>query len=59
MRRIANAFEIAFQIAIMIGGAIGLGLALDRWLGTLPLFILVFSLLGVGGAFWRIIQLTK
>ncbi len=59
MGRLAFAFEIAFQIVLIIGGSIGLGLVLDHWLGTLPLFVLVFSLLGVGSAFWRIIQLTK
>ena len=59
MGRLAYAFEIAFQIVIIIGGLIGLGLVLDNWLGTLPLFVLVFSLLAVAGAIWRIIQLAK
>lgn len=59
MGRLAYAFEIAFQIVIIIGGAIALGLFLDNWLNTLPLFVIVLSLLGVGSAFWRIIQLTK
>ena len=59
MKRLIGAFDIAFQITLIIGGSIAIGLVLDRWLATLPLFVIVMSLLGIVAAFWRIIQLGK
>src|SRR6056297_2201715 len=41
------AIEIAVVMALFIGG----GFALDRWLGTLPLFMIVFTVLGAVGLF--------
>ena len=59
MKRLVGAFEIAFQVAFMIGGSIALGLVIDHWLSTLPLFVIIMNLLGIAGSFWRIVQLSK
>ncbi|MGE0251264.1 MAG: AtpZ/AtpI family protein [Dongiaceae bacterium] len=46
-----SAWQILIEIAA--GPAVGLliGIALDRWLGTTPLFILLCLFLGLGGGF--------
>ncbi len=53
--RVANddalgmAIEIAMIMALFIGG----GFALDRWIGTLPLFMVIGSVLGAVGLFTK------
>ncbi len=43
------AIEIAVVMALFIGG----GFALDRWLGMLPLFMIVGTVLGAVGLFTK------
>jgi F0F1-type ATP synthase assembly protein I len=43
------AIEIALIMALFIGG----GFALDQWIGTLPLFMIVGTLLGSVGLFTK------
>lgn len=43
------AIEIAMVMALFIGG----GFALDRWIGTLPLFMIIGSVLGAVGLFTK------
>ncbi|SDF42161.1 FoF1-type ATP synthase assembly protein I [Limimonas halophila] len=43
--------------ALAVGVAIGLGL--DKWLGTMPLFLIVFFVLGATAAFMNVIRLAN
>jgi hypothetical protein len=43
------AMEIAIVMALFVGG----GFALDRWLGTLPVFMIVATVLGSVGLFTK------
>ena len=45
---------IEFVIAVLIGG--GIGWYLDQWLGTLPLFLLVFLLFGFAAGIKNVIR---
>ena len=46
----ARAFELTLT-PVILGG---LGCLLDRWLGTRPLFMLLFFLFTVGYVFWKL-----
>jgi len=46
-----DALGMAMEIAIMMALFIGGGFALDRWLGTLPLFMTLGSVVGAVGLF--------
>lgn len=51
--------QIGIEILAGIGGGLLLGWALDRWLGTGPLFLIVFFLLGAAAGMlnaWRRLQ---
>jgi len=62
-----NEFMLAFSYLLQIGIsiiaclAVGifLGWLLDRWLGTTPWLLLVFTLLGIGAAFKSIFDFAK
>ncbi len=43
---------IGFYFALCIVGGIAAGVAIDAWLGTRPLFILLGLLAGMVAAFW-------
>ena len=40
------ALQVAFELVGALGVAVLLGWALDRWLGTAPLFLVIFFFLG-------------
>ncbi|MEA2840871.1 MAG: synthase protein [Methylobacteriaceae bacterium] len=42
---------------IVVGG--GIGWLLDRWLGTKPLLLILFGLLGTAGGFWNVVRATS
>ena len=46
LRRSSGSYELVFSSAIL--ALIGFGL--DRWLGTLPLFVTIFAVVGFSGA---------
>jgi F0F1-type ATP synthase assembly protein I len=48
-----DALGMAIEIAIIMALFIGGGFALDQWLGTLPLFMIVGTLLGSVGLFTK------
>ncbi len=48
---------IAFAVAISIGTAVGYGL--DRWLGTSPLFTIIFFFFGVAAGYLNIFRAIK
>ena len=49
-----SAVGIAFVLAVVIGFLAGLGL--DSWLGTKPIFTLVFFFLGVGAGVLNVVR---
>jgi ATP synthase protein I len=53
---LGKAFKISTELVagVFVGGFIGW--ALDRWLGTNPLFLLIFLLLGIAAGFWNVIR---
>lgn len=55
----ASGMRAGLELAAPIfgGGAIGYGL--DHWLGTLPLFLLIFFFLGVATGFYNVYKLTR
>lgn len=48
-------------IELVAGASIGgvAGYYLDNWLGTLPLFLIVFLLLGFAGGFRNLMRMSK
>ena len=46
-----------FVAAIVVGA--GIGWALDHFLGTNPLFLIVFFFIGVAAGVWNVIKLTS
>lgn len=46
LRRSSGSYELVFSSALL--ALIGFGL--DRWLGTLPLFVTIFAVVGFSGA---------
>lgn len=46
LRRGSGSYELVFSSALL--ALIGFGL--DRWLGTLPLFVTIFAVVGFSGA---------
>ena len=58
-----TAFGFAFRIgvellaALLVGG--GIGWLLDRWFGTLPLFLLIFFFLGAGAGMLNVFRAAK
>jgi len=48
--------SLGFLLVISVGLGVGIGLYLDRWLGTSPWFLVGFFLLGSIGAFVKIFQ---
>ena len=45
-------------IACLIGGVV-IGWFLDKWLGTLPLFLIIFTLSGIGAGFMNVYRITQ
>jgi len=51
-------FRVASELIanVLVGG--GIGWALDKWLGTSPILLLVFLLLGVASGFWSVYRIA-
>jgi ATP synthase protein I len=49
-----SAVGIAFVLAVIMG--FGVGYVLDRWLGTSPLFVIVFFFLGVAAGIVNVVR---
>ena len=62
-RQVAKAFALVGQLGLQMACCIVIssliGIALDRWLGTAPWFIIIFAVLGVGASFKIIIDVSK
>lgn len=42
----SKGYSLALHLVVSTLVGLGLGLALDKWLGTMPLFLLIFMILG-------------
>jgi ATP synthase protein I len=56
---IGFAFRIGVELlaALLVGG--GIGWLLDHWLGTTPLFLLIFFFLGAGAGMLNVFRAAK
>jgi ATP synthase protein I len=58
-----SAYGFAFRVgvemvaALAVGG--GIGWLLDRWLGTMPIFLLIFFLLGAAAGLLNVFRAAK
>lgn len=55
----AVGFRIAIEILAAMAVGIGIGLALDAWLGTKPWLLIVFCILGFGGAMANVMRTAR
>jgi ATP synthase protein I len=55
---IGMAFRIGVELTAALIVGVGLGLLLDYWLGTRPLFLIVFFLLGAGAGMMNVYRAT-
>jgi ATP synthase protein I len=53
------AFAIASHLVAGLAVGAGIGYLLDRWLGTLPAFLLTFFVLGAGAGGMSIFRMVK
>ncbi len=51
--------SLGVEISGAVGGSALAGYALDGWLETSPLFVLVLTVLGTAGAFWRMLRILR
>jgi len=62
-RNIANALSMVSQLGfialVSVGLSVLIGYWLDRWLGTSPVFIILFSLFGIIAAIRAMVSLAK
>ncbi len=52
-------FRVGAELVVNIFAGVLVGVLLDRWLGTMPLFLIIFTLTGIGLAFYRIYKITE
>lgn len=52
-------WRMSLELLAGIVVGLGLGYALDGWLGTKPLFMIILMLLGLGGGFMNVIRVSK
>lgn len=55
----AVGFRIAIEILAAIAVGVGVGLALDLWLGTKPWMLILFCMLGFGGAMANVMRTAR
>jgi len=53
------AFKIATDLVVAIAVGVGIGWALDSWLSTKPLFLLIFFLFGVAAGLLNVIRTAR
>ncbi len=47
------------ELVVSIGAGVFIGLLLDNWLETKPLFLIIFLLAGIGAGFMNIYRITQ
>ncbi len=55
----AVGLRIAVEILAVIAVGVGIGLVLDMWLGTKPWLLILFCLLGFGGAMMNVMRTAR
>ena len=55
----AVGFRIAIEILAAIAVGVGIGIALDAWLGTKPWLLILFCILGFGGAMANVMRTAR
>jgi ATP synthase protein I len=55
----ARSLTIGFTLIVIIGGLTAVGLLVDRWLGTLPLFLLVGLVFGFVASLFYVYRAIK
>ena len=55
-RMMSLAFRMVSELVGGILAGVGIGWVLDRFLGTSPILLIVFSLLGTAAGFWNVIK---
>ncbi|MCL2820096.1 MAG: AtpZ/AtpI family protein [Oscillospiraceae bacterium] len=58
-KAMSHFIQISVSIIACLAVGIFLGWLLDRWLGTSPWFLMIFSFLGVAAAFKSIFDFAK
>ena len=56
---LGKALELGFQIGACVVVGVGLGYYVDRWLGTDPVFLLVFMLFGFAAAIRTLLRFVQ
>lgn len=51
--------RIVAEMVSALAVGVGIGLVLDRWLGTQPWMLIVFFVLGAGAAFSNLVRVAK
>jgi ATP synthase protein I len=55
----ARFLSLGFTLIVIIGGLTAVGLLVDRWLGTLPLFLLVGLVVGFVAGLYYVYRAIK
>lgn len=55
---ISQGVRAGIDLTVPVFAGLGLGYLLDEFLGTLPLFMILFLLLGIGTGFWNVYKMT-
>ena len=52
-RTMALLSQLGFMVLACIMAGFGLGLYIDDWLDTFPVFLILLLIAGIAGGFWR------
>ena len=58
-RALALVSQLGIQMAVCIVLGVVIGILLDRWLDTTPIFIIIFTIFGTGAAIKMIYDIAK
>jgi len=58
-RALSLVTQLGLQMAVCIVLGVAIGIFLDRWLGTMPIFIIIFTIFGSGAAIKMIYDIAK
>ena len=58
-RQMGDGYMLALNLVVSSLLGLGFGLFLDKWLGTTPLFLLTFLVLGFAAGLYKLIQAAR